>query len=99
MAIMKVVLFLSALIAQAVAYLEPPPTTAASNTIADCSYWAIASSVDTCASISNNNFITLAQFNLYVSFTLNDHIFLMTDCIRTQLLELHVHLLLAIHTV
>ncbi|KAJ4994209.1 LysM domain-containing protein [Stagonosporopsis vannaccii] len=47
------------------AYLDPPPTTAAPDTIEDCSYWRIATETDTCASISKNAYITETQFSTY----------------------------------
>ncbi|KAM0809653.1 hypothetical protein AB5N19_09999 [Seiridium cardinale] len=46
-------------------YLVDPPTTAAPDTIQDCTYWDVASSNDTCTSISENWGITLAQFYTY----------------------------------
>jgi hypothetical protein len=33
------------------AYLVDPPTTASADTIEDCTYWQVASEIDTCASI------------------------------------------------
>jgi len=47
-------------------YAVDPPTTAPSDTIQDCTNWAVASSTDTCQTIANSNFITLAQLNTYV---------------------------------
>lgn len=47
------------------AYLVDPPTTAPSDTITDCSNWAIVTSADTCQSLAAANFITLAQFDTY----------------------------------
>ncbi|KAI3336889.1 carbohydrate-binding module family 50 protein [Xylariaceae sp. AK1471] len=60
----KVASFL-ALISLTLGYLVDPPTTAPSNTIQDCSYWAMASSDDTCESIADGNHITLSQLYTY----------------------------------
>ena len=49
------------------AYLVDPPTTAASDTIQDCSNWVVVSASDKCQALSDNNGITLAQFQTYVS--------------------------------
>ncbi|KAI0121074.1 hypothetical protein BJ170DRAFT_644754 [Xylariales sp. AK1849] len=46
-------------------FLVNPPTTADPNTIADCTYWQVAASNDTCASISAYWGITVAQFETY----------------------------------
>ncbi|KAI1120091.1 hypothetical protein F5Y10DRAFT_290335 [Nemania abortiva] len=54
-----------ALIPLTLGYLVPPPTTAPSNTIQDCTNWAVASSTDTCQSIADSNFITLDQLYTY----------------------------------
>ncbi|RYC65769.1 hypothetical protein CHU98_g428 [Xylaria longipes] len=54
-----------ALIPLTLGYLVPPPTTAPSNTIQDCTNWAVASSTDTCQSIADSNYITLAQLYTY----------------------------------
>lgn len=51
------------------AYQVDPPSTAAPDTIQDCTYWQVAASDDTCASISAWWGITLEQFNAYVSIT------------------------------
>lgn len=47
------------------AYTVDPPTTAPSNTITDCTNWAVVASGDTCAALASTNGITLAQFNTY----------------------------------
>ncbi|KAH6639792.1 hypothetical protein C7974DRAFT_389209 [Boeremia exigua] len=47
------------------AYLDEPPTTAAPDTIPECSLWHIVTETDTCASISADWFITEAQFSTY----------------------------------
>jgi hypothetical protein len=47
-------------------YLVDPPTTAASDTITDCTYWQVATANDTCASISAYWGLTLDQFDTYV---------------------------------
>lgn len=52
------------------AYLEDPPTTAAPDTIADCSAWHVAAENETCASISKSWYITEAQFVVWVSLEL-----------------------------
>lgn len=62
---LNAVSILAALLTVSSAYLVDPPTTAPSNTIADCSNWAIVTSADTCQSLADANFITLAQFNTY----------------------------------
>ena len=38
-----------------------PPTTAPNNTIQDCTNWDVASSSDTCQTLSSNNGITLQR--------------------------------------
>lgn len=48
-------------------YTVEPPTTAAPDTIRDCTYWQVAAENDTCASIAQYNYITLEQFETYVS--------------------------------
>jgi len=48
------------------AYLEEPPTTAAPDTVADCSWWHVAAETDTCASISEYWGLTDAQLTAYV---------------------------------
>ncbi|PQE05165.1 hypothetical protein CJF30_00011307 [Rutstroemia sp. NJR-2017a BBW] len=45
------------------AYLENPPTTAASDTVQDCSYWDVATSSSTCANFATTWSISLADFN------------------------------------
>ncbi|KAI1108517.1 carbohydrate-binding module family 50 protein [Nemania sp. NC0429] len=54
-----------ALISLTLGYLVDPPTTAPSDTVEDCSNWAVASSDDTCESIADDNFITLSQLYAY----------------------------------
>jgi hypothetical protein len=55
-------------------YLEPPPTATDPTTIDDCSYWHIATSGETCASIAATYGLTLQQFELYVGhFIINYH--------------------------
>lgn len=49
------------------AYLIDPPTTAASDTVQDCSNWVVVSSSDKCLTLADDNGITLAQFQIYVS--------------------------------
>jgi len=49
------------------AYLIEPPTTAASNTIQDCSAWHVAAMGDVCTKITDDNWITVEQFQSYVS--------------------------------
>jgi hypothetical protein len=48
------------------AYLENPPTTAASDTVQDCSYWDVATSSSTCANFATTWSISLADFNSWV---------------------------------
>lgn len=48
------------------AYTVDPPTSAPSDTIQDCTNWVVVSSTDTCQAISDDNGITLAQFDTYV---------------------------------
>ncbi|KAG4436701.1 hypothetical protein IFR05_007815 [Cadophora sp. M221] len=64
---MKLTTFLSSatVVLTATAYLEPPPTTAASDTIQDCSWWEVATSKTQCESIQATWFITAAQFKTY----------------------------------
>lgn len=51
-----------------VAYLEEPPTSAAPDTVQDCSWWHVAESGDSCGDIALENGITLSDFsNVYVS--------------------------------
>lgn len=66
---MKVTTLFSAAVVIAItsAYLEPPPTTAASDTIQDCSWWEVATTKDQCAAIQTSWFLTAAQFKAYVS--------------------------------
>ncbi|KAH6717692.1 hypothetical protein BKA61DRAFT_716055 [Leptodontidium sp. MPI-SDFR-AT-0119] len=46
-------------------YLEDPPTTAAPDTVQDCSYWDIATSRSTCADFATIWAISLADFVTY----------------------------------
>jgi hypothetical protein len=48
------------------AYLVEPDTSAAPDTIEDCTYWQVATETDTCESIAKDWAITLEQFNTYV---------------------------------
>ncbi|KAI1354385.1 carbohydrate-binding module family 50 protein [Xylaria sp. FL0043] len=61
----QVIASLLMLIPFTLGYLVDPPTTAPSNTIQDCSGWAVATSTDTCESIADDNFITLSQLYTY----------------------------------
>lgn len=65
------------------AYLVDPDTPAASDTIEDCTYWAVAAENDTCASISANWGITLEQFNTYVR---------LHTCIQPKCLEIDTNI-------
>jgi hypothetical protein len=49
------------------AYLVDPPTTAASDTVQDCSGWVVTASGDTCTSLSADNGLTDDQFKTYVN--------------------------------
>ncbi|KAK8037851.1 hypothetical protein PG991_001197 [Apiospora marii] len=46
-------------------YTVDPPTTAAPDTIKDCTYWQVAAENDTCASIAQYWGLTLDQFETY----------------------------------
>ncbi|KAK6857297.1 hypothetical protein PG990_010859 [Apiospora arundinis] len=46
-------------------FQEAPPTTAAPDTIRDCTYWQVAAAEDTCDSIAAYWGITLDQFKAY----------------------------------
>jgi hypothetical protein len=48
------------------AYPVDPDSTAAPDTIEDCTYWAVVTDTDTCASISEWWGITVEQFTTYV---------------------------------
>ena len=48
-------------------YSVDPPSTAAPDTIRDCTYWQVAADNDTCSSISAYWGIALEQFETYVS--------------------------------
>lgn len=54
---------LSLHIGKVAAYLENPPTEAASDTIQDCSWWHVAESGDSCDDIAAANGISLSDFN------------------------------------
>ena len=47
-------------------YTVPPPTSAPPDTIQDCTNWYVGADGDTCAGISDDNFITLDQLYRYV---------------------------------
>lgn len=49
-------------------YTVDPPTTAAPDTIQDCTYWQVAAENDTCVSIAQRSYLTLEQFETYVSY-------------------------------
>lgn len=49
------------------AYTVDPPTTAAADTIEDCTNWDVGESGDTCAVLANEWVITQAQLLSYVS--------------------------------
>ena len=63
----KVLCFVAAFGGLAHAYLIEPPTTALSDTIQDCTNWVVVSSSDKCLTLADDNAITLAQFQTYVS--------------------------------
>ncbi|KAM7198731.1 LysM domain containing protein [Naviculisporaceae sp. PSN 640] len=46
-------------------FYEPPPTTADPNTILDCTFWHVAGTGDTCASIGDLNGLSIATFQNY----------------------------------
>lgn len=50
----------------AAAYTVEPPSTAAPDTLEDCTLWQVAADSDTCASIEEYWFITDLQFMNYV---------------------------------
>lgn len=52
-------------------YTIPPPTTAPSDTILDCTNWQVGASGDTCAFLADGNGITLQQIYRYVSLPPN----------------------------
>ncbi|RMZ72427.1 domain-containing [Pyrenophora seminiperda CCB06] len=49
----------------AAAYLEPPPSTAAPDTVSDCSNWHVVASGDTCDSIAKDWYISTDTFKSY----------------------------------
>jgi hypothetical protein len=57
---------LAVLISLVPAYIIEPPTTAAPDTIQDCSAWYVVAGGDTCASIAGDQWITVDQFSSYV---------------------------------
>ncbi|ORY01575.1 hypothetical protein BCR34DRAFT_521866 [Clohesyomyces aquaticus] len=59
------ILGLASLVGFATAYLVDPPSTAAKDTIEDCSNWQVVSASDTCQAIADNNGLSLAQFQTY----------------------------------
>ena len=52
------------LVASATCYLVAPPTTAANDTISDCSNWVVVNATSNCAAIAQNYSITLQQFEV-----------------------------------
>lgn len=50
------------------AYPVEPPSTAAPDTIADCTFWQVATESDTCTSIAEYWGLTEAQIVAYVRF-------------------------------
>ncbi|RYO12263.1 hypothetical protein AA0111_g12605 [Alternaria arborescens] len=52
-------------ISLASAYIIDPPTTAAADTIQDCSAWYVVAGGESCASIAADQWITVDQFNAY----------------------------------
>lgn len=68
---MKVTYYLAAFglpyLAIAQEYTVPPPTTAPTDTILDCTNWHVGASGDTCASLADIYAITLQQLYRYVS--------------------------------
>jgi hypothetical protein len=63
----KILCFVVAFGGLAHAYLIEPPTTALSDTVEDCSNWVVVSSSDKCLTLAEDNGITLAKFQTYVS--------------------------------
>jgi hypothetical protein len=63
----NILCFVAAFGGLAHAYLIDPPTTASSDTVQDCSNWVVVSSSDKCLTLADDNGITLAQFQTYVS--------------------------------
>ena len=57
---------LASLSGLAKAYLIDPPTTAASDTVQDCSNWVVVTATDKCQDLADGNGITLTQFQTYV---------------------------------
>lgn len=47
-------------------FYEPPPTTADPKTILDCTYWHVAGTGDTCASIAGLTSLSVHIFQNYV---------------------------------
>lgn len=64
--IFEAILFLGAL-GLANGYLVDPPTTAAADTVEDCSGWVVTVATDTCTSLATDNWITEDQLKTYVS--------------------------------
>jgi hypothetical protein len=61
-------LLYACLVSLATCYLVDPPTTAANDTIQDCTNWVVVTATDTCTSIASSYAITLQQFEVeYVS--------------------------------
>jgi hypothetical protein len=66
-AIMSTATLMVGLVSLASAYIVDPPTTAAADTIQDCSAWYVVAGGESCASIAADQWITVDQFNAYVS--------------------------------
>jgi hypothetical protein len=66
-AIMSTATLMVGFISLASAYIIDPPTTAAADTIQDCSAWYVVAGGESCASIAADQWITVDQFNAYVS--------------------------------
>lgn len=63
--------FVACVAARVFAYLEDPPTTAAPDTIQDCSWWHVAEAGDECTAIADVWSISVSDFTLvYVSTTI-----------------------------
>jgi hypothetical protein len=62
------ILGLAALPLLSAAFSVDPDTTAAPDTIEDCTYWQVASDTDTCASMTEYWGLPLEQFTTYVRY-------------------------------
>jgi hypothetical protein len=73
--VVRQMILASSLLTVTSAYLTPPPDGAPvdPNTISDCSYWQVAKATDSCASIANDNFITVAMLASYVCTSSLNH--------------------------